>query len=114
MDSVGFALEGFDAVGRWRTIDELGDPIDVSGTLPDGSAFSGVAEFRAALLSSETFRTVLAEKLMVYALGRGVEYYDMPAIRAIVRDADANEQRFSRYVVGVVSSTPFQMRRAAP
>ena len=114
MDSLGFALEGFDAVGRWRTIDELGDPIDASGLLPDGSSFQGLAEFRTALLSSESFRAVLAEKLLVYALGRGVEHYDMPAIRAIVRDAAAHEQRFSRYVVGVVNSTPFQMRRSAP
>jgi hypothetical protein len=114
MDSLGFALEGFDAVGRWRAIDELGDPIDTSGILPDGRAFSGADELRAALLSSDSFRAALAEKLMVYALGRGVEYYDMPAIRAIVRDAAAHEERFSRYVMGVVNSTPFQMRRAAP
>jgi hypothetical protein len=113
MDSLGFALEGFDAVGRWRAIDELGDPIDASGSLPSGTSFDGLAEFRAALSSSESFRTALAEKLMVYALGRGVEYYDMPSIRAIVSDAADNEQRFSRYVLGVVTSTPFQMRRAA-
>jgi hypothetical protein len=114
MDSLGFALEGFDAVGRWRTIDELGDPIDASGVLPDGSSFEGLAQFRAALLSSELFPAVLAEKLLVYALGRGAEHYDMPAIRTIVRDAAADDHHFSRYVVGVVNSTPFQMRRAAP
>jgi hypothetical protein len=113
MDSVGFALEGFDATGRWRTIDELGDPIDASGTLPDGSRFQGLEEFRSALLSSEQFRLVLAEKLMVYALGRGIEHYDMPAVRAIVRDAAAEEHRFSQFILGVVSSAPFQMRRAA-
>ena len=113
MDSVGFALEGFDAIGRWRTIDELGDPIDASGVLPDGSTFRGLDEFRAALLSSELFRIVLAEKLMVYALGRGVEPYDMPAVRAIVRDAADEEHRFSQFILGVVNSTPFQMRRAA-
>jgi len=113
MDSVGFALEGFDATGRWRTVDELGDPIDASGVLPDGSHFEGFDEFRAALLNSEQFRIVLAEKLMVYALGRGLEPYDMPAVRAIVRDAAAEEHHFSQFILGVVNSTPFTMRRAA-
>jgi hypothetical protein len=113
MDSLGFALENFDATGRWRRIDELGDPIDASGILPDGSSFQGLDQFRAALLSSESFRAALTEKLMVYALGRGIEHYDMPAVRAIMRDAAAHEERFSRYIVGVVNSTPFQMRRAA-
>jgi hypothetical protein len=113
MDSVGFALEGFDATGRWRTIDELGDPVDASGVLPDGSTFQGLDEFRSALLDSEQFRIVLAEKLMVYALGRGLEPYDMPAVRAIVRDAAADGHRFSQFILGVVNSTPFKMRRAA-
>jgi Protein of unknown function (DUF1592)/Protein of unknown function (DUF1588)/Protein of unknown function (DUF1587)/Protein of unknown function (DUF1585)/Protein of unknown function (DUF1595) len=112
MDSVGFALEGFDATGRWRTIDELGAPIDASGTLPDGSRFQGLDEFRSALLSSEQFRLVLAEKLMVYALGRGIEHYDMPTVRAIVRNAGREEHRFSQFILGVVNSAPFQMRRA--
>jgi len=111
MDSLGFALEGFDAVGRWRAIDELGSPIDASGTLPDGSAFGSLDEFRTALLSSELFRIVLAEKLMTYALGRGIEPYDMPAVRGIVRTAAAADHRFSQYILGVVTSTPFQMRR---
>jgi len=114
MDSLGFALEGFDAVGRWRSIDELGEPIDAAGTLPDGSAFNNLDEFRAALLSSELFRTVLTEKLMVYALGRGIEPYDMPAVRAIVRNAADDDNRFSQFILGVVTSTPFTMRRAAP
>jgi hypothetical protein len=113
MDSLGFALEGFDATGRWRTIDELGDPIDASGILPDGNNFQGFDEFRAALKSSELFRLVLAEKLLTYALGRGVEHYDMPAVRAIVRDAGDEEHRFSQFILGVVNSTPFQMRRTA-
>lgn len=112
MDSLGFALEGFDAVGRARRIDELGDAIDASGILPDGSSFDGLEELRAALLSSELFPHVLAEKLLVYATGRGVEPYDMPAVRAIVREAAADEHRFSAYILGVVNSTPFQMRRA--
>ena len=113
MDSVGFAFEGFDAVGRARTIDELGLPVDASGILPDGSAFHGLEEFRAALLASDLFRTVLAEKLLVYALGRGLEHYDMPAVRAIVRHAASEEQRFSQFILGVVTSTPFRMRSAA-
>jgi mono/diheme cytochrome c family protein len=113
MDSVGFALEGFDATGRWRTIDELGDPVDASGVLPDGSVFEGLDEFRSALLDSEQFRIVLAEKLMVYAVGRGLEHYDMPAVRAIVRDAAADGHRFSKFLLGVVNSAPFKMRRAA-
>ena len=114
MDSVGFALEGFDATGRWRAIDELGAPIDSSGVLPDGTSFASFDEFRSALLQSGRFRTTLAEKLLVYALGRGLEHYDMPAVRAIVRDAAAEDHRFSQFVLGVVESTPFRMRRAAP
>ncbi|HEX7238050.1 MAG TPA: DUF1592 domain-containing protein [Gammaproteobacteria bacterium] len=114
MDSVGFALEGFDATGRWRAVDELGSPIDASGVLPDGSRFEGFDEFRSALLHSDQFRIVLAEKLMVYALGRGLEPYDMPAVRAIVRDAAAKDHRFSQFILGVVNSTPFTMRSAAP
>ena len=114
MDSIGFALEGFDATGRWRTIDELGSPIDSSGMLPDGTSFANVDEFRSALLESERFRTTLTEKLLVYALGRGLEYYDMPAVRAIVRDAAGEDHRFSQLILGVVESTPFRMRRAAP
>jgi hypothetical protein len=113
MDSVGFALEGFDATGRYRTLDELGRPVDASGLLPDGSRFEGLDEFRASLLKSELFRIVLAEKLMVYALGRGLEHYDMPAVRAIVREAAHGEHRFSQYILGVVNSAPFRMRRAA-
>jgi hypothetical protein len=87
--------------------------VDASGVLPDGSSFSGLDEFRSALLESEQFRIVLAEKLMVYALGRGLEHYDMPAVRAIVRDAAASDHRFSRFILGVVNSAPFKMRRAA-
>jgi hypothetical protein len=112
MDPLGFALENFDAVGVWRTIDSTGGAIDASGTLPDGAEFDGVAEFRAALLGSDLFVTTLTEKLLTYALGRGVEHYDQPAVRAIVRDAAAEDYRFSALVLGVVESLPFQMRRA--
>jgi hypothetical protein len=113
MDSVGFALEGFDAIGRYRTFDEVGDPVDASGILPDGSHYEGMDQFRAALASSELFRTTLTEKLMVYALGRGVEPHDMPVVRSIVRDAAAKDNRFSQYILGVVTSAPFQMRKAS-
>ncbi len=113
IDPLGFALEGFDAVGRHRTIDELGEAIDTTGTLPDGTSFDGLEEFRRALQSSELFRLALTEKLLVYAIGRGVEHYDMPSVRAIVREAAANENRFSEFILGVVNSTPFQMRRTA-
>jgi len=110
---LGFALEGFDAVGRWRELDELGDPIDASGALPDGTSFRNLEELRSALESSELFRVAFAEKLMVYALGRGLEHYDMPAVRAIVRDAAKHDNRLSRFLLGVIESTPFQMRRSA-
>jgi hypothetical protein len=113
MDSLGFALEGFDAVGRARQIDELGDPIDASGILPSGAGFHGLTEFRAALMASDLFERVLAEKLLVYATGRGLESYDMPAVRTIVRDAASNDNRFSAFILGVVNSAPFQMRRTA-
>jgi hypothetical protein len=112
MDPLGFALENFNAVGVWRNIDETGAGIDASGTLPDGTPFNGVAEFRAALENSELFVMTLSEKLLTYGLGRGVEPYDQPAVRAIVRDAAASDYRFSALITGVVQSPPFQMRRA--
>ena len=112
MDPLGFALENFNAVGVWRTIDDTGGAIDASGALPDGTEFAGVAEFRAALLRSDLFLTTLTEKLMTYGLGRGVEAYDQPAVRRIVRDAAESDYRFSALILGVVQSPPFQMRRA--
>lgn len=112
MDPVGFALENFDAVGRWRTI-EAGQPIDASGGLPDGAKFVGAAGLEQALLARpELFVRTLAEKLLTFALGRGIEYYDAPAIRKIVADARADNDRFSRVIIGIVQSTPFQMRRS--
>jgi mono/diheme cytochrome c family protein len=114
IDPLGFGLEHFDPIGRWRDVDETFRPIDASGTLPDGTAFAGVAEMRAALLKRpERFVTAFTEKLLTYALGRGVEYYDMPAVRRIVRDAAANDYRMSTIVIGIAKSLPFQMRRAA-
>ena len=112
MDPLGFALENFNAVGVWRTIDETGAAIDAAGTLPDGTPFNNVAEFRAALENSDLFVMTLTEKLLTYGLGRGVEAYDQPAVRAIVREAAESDYRFSDLILGVVQSAPFQLRRA--
>lgn len=110
MDPVGFALENFDAVGRWRSFDQ-GRPIDAAGGLPDGSEFSGVARLEEGLLERpELFVRTLSEKLLTYALGRGVESYDAPAIRQVVRDAKADDYTFSSIILGLVKSVPFQMR----
>lgn len=112
MDPVGFALENFDAVGRWRDLEE-GHAVDATGGLPDGSKFQGVAGLERALLKRpEVFVTTLAEKLLTFALGRGVSYHDAPAIRKIVRDARAMDYRFSSLIVGIATSTPFQMRES--
>jgi hypothetical protein len=111
IDPVGFALEQFDAVGRWRTMDE-GRPIDAAGGLPDGSSFAGVAGLEAALLKRpELFVRTLTEKLFIFALGRAPEEPDAPAIRKIVRDARANKYRFSSLILGITTSAPFQMRK---
>ncbi len=113
MDPLGFALENFDGVGRWRTTSEAGTPIDAAGTLADGTEVDGPASLRQALLNrKEDFVTTVTEKLLTYALGRGVEYYDGPAVRRIVRDAAASDYRWSSLVLGIVESTPFQMRRS--
>jgi hypothetical protein len=112
MDPVGFSLENYDAVGRWRTAED-GIPIDSAGGLPDGSRFQGAAGLRQALLRRpDIFVSTLTEKLLTYALGRGVEYYDAPAVRKIVAEARSNEYRFSSVILGIVKSTPFQMRRS--
>ena len=112
MDPIGFSLENYDAVGRWRTT-EGGVPVDAAGSLPDGSTFTGAAGLRQALLRNpELFVTTTAEKLLTYALGRGVEEDDAPAVRGIVRAARADDYRFSSLVLGIVNSTPFQMRRS--
>ncbi len=114
MDPVGFALENFDAIGRWRTSEEH-RPIDASGGLPDGSTFQDVAGLERALLARpELFAETLSEKLLIFALGRGVEYYDAPAVREIVRRTRADHYRFSSLMLGIVNSTPFQMRKSPP
>jgi hypothetical protein len=112
MDPIGFSLENFDAVGRWRTLEE-GKPVDASGELPDGSKFTGVSGLEDALLNrQEVFVGTFSEKLLTFALGRGVEGYDGPAIRKIVRDAQAADYRFSSIIVGITKSTPFTMRKS--
>jgi hypothetical protein len=114
IDPVGFALENFDAVGRWRDHDGDSGPVDVSGALPGGGEFRGVAGLEAALLSRpELFAGRLTEKLLTFALGRGVEYYDAPAVRKILRDAEPGGYRFSSILLGIVKSVPFQMRRSS-
>jgi mono/diheme cytochrome c family protein len=115
MDPLGFALENFDAVGKFRTLDaEAKTPIDASGTLIDGQKFDGPAEFRRLLLTrQEDFVRTVTEKLMTYALGRGVEYYDMPVVRQILRDGAAREKRWQAIVQGIVASAPFQYRQAS-
>jgi mono/diheme cytochrome c family protein len=112
IDPVGFALENFDAVGRWRSL-EADRPVDASGGLPDGSAFEGVSGLEAALLRRpEVFVGALAEKLLTFALGRAVGHHDGAAVRAIVREARSDGDRFSALVCGIVKSVPFRMRRA--
>ena len=113
MDPLGFALEHFDAIGKWRATGEGGDPIDASGVFPDGTGFEGLAGLKAMLASRhEQFVQTVVEKLATYALGRGLEHYDMPAVRRIMREAAAGDYRWSDLVVGIVESTPFQMRRS--
>jgi hypothetical protein len=108
-DPIGFALEAFDATGKYRAT-EFGKPMDLSGQLVDGTKFSGPAELREALVGYKPqFVRVVTEKLLTYALGRGVEYFDMPSVRAIAQDADKKNDRFSAIVIGIVRSTPFQM-----
>jgi len=110
MDPIGLALENFDAIGRWRTMDE-GVAIDASAQLVDGTAIDGPASLRKALLSrQDAFVASLTEKLLMYGVGRETKYYDMPAVRAVMRDAAKNRYRFSDLVMGIVRSGPFQMR----
>ena len=112
IDPAGFALENFDAIGRWRVVDESFNPIDASGTLPDGTQFDGVTELTSALVRRpERFVTTVTEKLLTYALGRGLEHYDMPALRRVVREAAPREYRFQDVVLGIVKSYPFLHRR---
>ncbi len=113
IDPTGFALEHFDAIGRWRDVDESFNAIDASGVLPDGRSFDGLAEMRTALTEDPTqFVTTVTEKLMTYALGRGLDYYDMPTLRRIVREAAEDDYRFQAVIRGIVTSDAFLMRRS--
>ena len=113
MDPLGFAFENFDAIGGWRVKDQdAGTPIDASGKLVDGTPVGGVVDLRKALMKRpEQFVQTMTKKMLTYALGRSIEYYDMPTIRKIVRDAGRDNYRFSSIVMGIVKSAPFQMRR---
>jgi mono/diheme cytochrome c family protein len=112
MDPLGFALENYDGVGRWRTKD-AGSVIDASGKLPNGSQFQGPAELKKVLLTSHSdeFVNTVTEKLLLYSLGRGLEYYDKPSVRSIAREAEHDNYRMSALVTAIVKSVPFQMRR---
>jgi hypothetical protein len=111
MDPIGFAMENFDGTGRWRTTD-AGQPLDAAGQLVDGSKVDGIVSLRAALVHyAPQFERVVTEKLLTYALGRGVDYDDMPTVRAIVRGAAKNDEKFSAIVSEIVKSAPFQMNR---
>jgi hypothetical protein len=115
MDPLGFALENFDAIGRWRTVAEGNTPIDAAGELPDGARFDGPEQLRKLLLTRrEDFVMTVIDKLLTYALGRGVEYYDKPASRQIMRAARAHDYRWSSLVLEIARSAPFQMRRSEP
>jgi len=110
MDPIGFAMENFDAVGRWRTNDG-GQPLNVVAALPDGTKFDGMIGLKQALLKDpDRFAAAVAEKLLMYAVGRNVQYYDAPALRPIVRASASDKYRFTTLVLGVVKSVPFQMR----
>ena len=113
MDGLGFTLENFNAVGAWRTRD-AGYDVNAQGTMADGETAVGVAGLRAALLKRpEVFVQTLTEKLMTYGLGRGLQYYDMPVVRAILREAAGQDNRFSSIILGIVKSPAFEMRKKA-
>jgi len=111
---VGFSLESFNAIGQWRDHEADDLPLDVSGALPGAGEIRGVSGLEDGLLKRpELFVATLTEKLLTFALGRGVEYYDAPAVRRIVREAARDDNRFSSLILGIVKSTPFQMRKAS-
>ena len=112
LDPMGFALENFDAIGAYRTTD-AGALVDASGALPGGTEFQGLDGLRALLVGErrEQFVQAFTEKLVGYALGRTVEYYDLPTVRQVVRESASDDYRWSSIILGIVKSTPFQMRR---
>jgi hypothetical protein len=110
IDPLGFALENFDAVGGWRDLD-AGQAVDARGQLADGTPVDGVTELREALVAEpEAFAFTVAEKLMIYALGRGLQHYDMPVLRGILREAEPDNYRIEAIVQGIVASPAFRMR----
>ena len=111
MDPIGFSLENFDAIGRWRRAED-GVPVDASGGFPDGSKFTGVAGLESRLIAHpELFVGTMIEKLLTFALGRGIQEHDAPAVRKIVHDAKGDGNRFSSVILGIVNSTPFTLRK---
>ena len=113
MDPIGFALENYDAIGRWRT-QAAGVPVDAASTFADGTLLDGAAGLRTFLVTHrDNYVNTFAAKLLTYALGRRVDYRDQPAVRQIVRDAAAADYRWSSIVLAIVRSTPFQMRKIA-
>ena len=112
MDPIGFALENFDAIGQWRTMD-AGTPVNASGVLLDGTTVDGPAALARALVAQkEQFVRTVAAKLLTYGIGRGLEHADAPAIRGIVRASAADDYRWSSMMLALVKSAPFRMRRA--
>jgi hypothetical protein len=115
IDPLGFALENFDAIGGWRTVDEAGRSVDARGTTAGGDEVEGLSGLRALLLADpEQFPRTVTEKLLAYALGRRLEYYDRPAVRQIVRDAAVQDYRWSALVLGIAKSPAFLLRTEAP
>ena len=113
MDPIGFALQNYDAIGGWRDVNEGGTPVDATGVLPDGSRFEGRAGLSGLLLARpDDFVGTVTEKLLTYALGRGMEHYDAPTVRKIVRRTAGEDYRWSSIILGIVNSAPFQMRRS--
>jgi hypothetical protein len=109
MDPLGFALENFDALGKWRTVAD-GEKVNASASLPDGTTFEGIAGLRNLLMQhKDDYIRTLTEKLLAYSIGRGIEYYDLPAIRKIARDSAPADYRWSSLVMGIARSKPFSM-----
>ena len=112
LEPPGLALENFNAIGKWRDVDESGTSVDASGNMPDGSKFADLDSFRAVLVKTpEVFATTVTKKMLTYALGRGLTAHDMPTVRAIVRDAKPDGLKLSDLVTGIARSVPFTMRR---
>ena len=115
MDPLGFALENYDATGKWRTVDAASkSTIDSSGALPDGTPFEGLGGLKQVLVEERQYDFVMnvIEKLLTYALGRGIEHTDAPAMRKIMKQSEQNNYQLSSIILGIIESMPFQMRRA--